>query len=91
MTMPRTGEVLTNCQYESYKINPHTKVWSQSRSVVLIKYTELMRNPGASFLARLESDSRDWVDLVEFYTSAQTSLVPSNADKLFGPSAIHLE
>ena len=47
-----------------------------------------MRNPGASFLARLESDSRDWVDLVEFYTSAQTSLTPSNADKLFGPSAI---
>jgi hypothetical protein len=47
-----------------------------------------MRNPGTTFLARLEASDRDWVDLVEFYSAAQTSLTPSNADKLFGPSAI---
>lgn len=39
VTLPRTGEVITNCRYESYKINPHTKVWSQSRSVVIVKYS----------------------------------------------------
>lgn len=39
MLVPRTGETITNCRYESYKVNSHIKIWSQSRSIVIVKYT----------------------------------------------------
>lgn len=39
MTLPRSAEAVSNVRYESYKVNPHTRIWSQSRSVSLIKHT----------------------------------------------------
>lgn len=39
MTVPRTGEALTGVRYESYQRSAHQKVWSQARSVVLVRYT----------------------------------------------------
>lgn len=39
-THPETGERITNCRYASYTLSPHTRVWSQSRSATIIRYTE---------------------------------------------------
>lgn len=47
-----------------------------------------MRNPHADILTVLQSSNRDLVWLAEFYTAAQTSLVPANAAKLFAESEI---
>lgn len=35
---PRTGEILTGVRYEEYSRNPHQKLWSQTRSVKLVRY-----------------------------------------------------
>jgi hypothetical protein len=35
---PVTAEVITGVRYESYSRSPHTRVWSQARSVKLVRY-----------------------------------------------------
>lgn len=35
---PRTAEVITGVRYEDYSRSPHQRVWSQTRSVKLVKY-----------------------------------------------------
>lgn len=39
ITVPRTAEVITKVRYESYSRSAHTRVWAQTRSIRLIKYT----------------------------------------------------
>lgn len=34
----RTGEIITGVRYEGYSRGPHVRVWSQTRSVKLVKY-----------------------------------------------------
>lgn len=39
LTHPHTGEVITGVRYAEYSRSPHEKVWLQTRSARLIKYT----------------------------------------------------
>jgi hypothetical protein len=39
LTRPRTGEVITGVRYERYERTPHRRVWSQTRTAILVKYT----------------------------------------------------
>lgn len=39
LTMPRSSEAISNVRYEEYKVNPHRVIWSQSRSITLVKFT----------------------------------------------------
>lgn len=39
MTIPGTGERVVNCRYASYSISPHTRIWSQTRTATIIRYT----------------------------------------------------
>ena len=47
-----------------------------------------MRFPDSTYITVLNSDDRDLVLLVEIYSTAQTSLVPANAAKLYAESEI---
>jgi len=39
VTHPHTGEVINGLRYEEYSRSPHRKVWLQTRSARLVKYT----------------------------------------------------
>jgi len=39
LTNPQTSEVVTGVRFERYERSPHRKVWSQSRSARLVRYT----------------------------------------------------
>lgn len=39
LVRPDTGETIQRVRYESYERGGHRKIWSQSRSAVLVKYT----------------------------------------------------